>query len=105
MYSVLCMPFPLISTLRLIKLNIQLYVFILSAQTYLSGLYDIESNEEASSKVQSNEALKLYSVLWVSEFASTFGDSPRRLAPNSSLTKEFKESPFEPRCELKRERR
>ena len=71
----------------------------------VTGLYDIESNEEASSKVQSNEALKLYSVLWVSEFASTFGDSPRRLAPNSSLTKEFKESPFEPRCELKRERR
>lgn len=61
----------------------------------------MESKEEASSKVQSNDALKLYSVLWVSVLASTFGDSPSRLAPNSSLTNEFSESPFEPFCEIK----
>ena len=60
----------------------------------------MESREEASSKVQSNDALKLYSVLWVSLLASTLGDSPSRLAPNSSLTMEFRESPFEPFCEI-----
>ena len=62
----------------------------------ITGLYAIESRKVASSNVQSNDALKLYSVLWVSVFASTFGDSPSRWAPNSSLTKEFKESPFDP---------
>ena len=61
----------------------------------------MESKEDASSNVQSKDALKLYSVLWVSVLASTLGDSPRRFAPNSSLTKEFTESPFDPFCELK----
>ena len=40
-------------------------------------------------------------MLWVSVLASTLGDSPSRLAPNSSLTMEFRESPFEPFCEIK----
>ena len=44
----------------------------------ITGLYAIESRKVASSNVQSNDALKLYSVLWVSVFASTFGDSPSR---------------------------
>ena len=34
--------------------------------------------------------------------ASTLGDSPSRLAPNSSLTSEFKESPFDPFCKINR---
>ena len=64
----------------------------------VTGLYDMASKQEVSSKVQSNEALKLYSVVCVSMLASTFDDSPRRVAPNSTLTKEFRESPLEPFC-------
>ena len=63
----------------------------------------MESKEDASSKIQSNDALKLqYSVLWVSVLASTFGDSPRKFAPNSTLTKEFSESPFDPFYKIKK---
>jgi hypothetical protein len=43
----------------------------------VTGLWAIESKDVASSKEHSKVALKLYSVVKFSAFASTFDDSPR----------------------------
>ena len=58
----------------------------------------MESRQAGSAKAQSNVVLKLYSVLWVSVFISTFEESPSWMLPYSTFTSEFSESPLEPFC-------